>query len=303
MSDRSETGRRLRRWLVYPAEAAAVYLLYHLFALFPVDRASALGGWLARTVGPWLPVSRRARVNLRRALPDLPPERHRAIIRGMWDNLGRVMAEQPHLERMWDDQAAGRIEVVGAEHLPTPSGDGVKRPCLMFSGHLANWELLPAGASRYGLSLTSIYRRPNNPLINHLMTAGRHAGRGRLVPKGRDGARALVATLAEGGTVAMLVDQKMNDGIAVPFFGQSAMTAPAVAQLALKFRCPVLPTRSERLNGARFRLTVLPPLEPPNTGDREADVREMMARVNALLESWIRERPEQWLWLHKRWPA
>ena len=303
MSDRSETGRRLRRLLVYPAEALVVYALYALFSLFPVDRASALGGWLARTVGPRLPVSRRALANLRRALPDLPPERHRAIIHGMCDNLGRVMAEHPHLERMWDDQASGRIEVVGAEHLPRPAEDGAKRPCLMFSGHIANWELLPAGASRYGLSLTSIYRRPNNPLIHNLMTDHRRAGRGRLVPKGRDGARAIVAALAEGGTVAMLVDQKMNDGIPVPFFGHPAMTAPAVAQLALKFRCPVLPTRSERLDGARFRLTVLPPLEPPDTGNREADVREMMAQVNGLLESWIRERPEQWLWLHKRWPA
>jgi len=301
MADRSAADRWLRRWLIYPAEALVITLLYSLFAWLPVDRASALGGWLARTVGPWLPFSRRALVNLRRALPDLPPERHRAIVRGMWDNLGRVMAEHPHLEQLWDEQASGRIEVIGAEHLPRPA-DGAKRPSLMFSGHLANWELLPAGASRYGLALTSIYRRPNNPLVQHFMTARRHAGRGKLVPKGRDGARAIFAALAQGGTVAMLIDQKMNDGIPVPFFGHPAMTAPALAQLALKFRCPVLPTRSERLDGARFRLTVLPPLALPDSGDREADIRDFMATVNRLLESWVRERPEQWLWLHKRWP-
>lgn len=303
MSDRSDFGRRLRRLFVYPAEAALVYGLYGVFALIPVDAASALGGWLARTFGPWLPVSRRALANLRRALPDLPPDRHRAIVAGMWDNLGRVMAEHPHLERIWDDRTSGRVEVIGAEHLPGPTPDGKPRACLMFSGHIANWELLPAGASRYGIALTSVYRRPNNPLINHLMTAGRRTGRGTLVPKGRDGARAIFAALAGGGTVAMLVDQKMNDGIPIPFFGHAAMTAPAVAQLALKFRCPVLPARTERLGGARFRLTVLPPMPLPDTGSRDADIRETMTAINTLLESWVRERPDQWLWLHKRWPS
>ena len=100
----------------------------------------------------------------------------------------------------------------------------------------------------------------------------------------------------------MLVDQKLNDGIAVPFFGRDAMTAPALAQLALKYRCPVVPARLERLDGARFRLTFQPPMELPDTGDREADVFETMRRVNAIFEDWIRARPEQWLWLHRRWP-
>ncbi len=100
----------------------------------------------------------------------------------------------------------------------------------------------------------------------------------------------------------MLIDQKMNDGIPIPFFGHDAMTAPAVAQLALKFRCPVLPTRAERLGGARFRLTVLQPIKLPDTGNREADIRTLMTQINNMLESWIIERPEQWLWLHRRWP-
>ncbi len=100
----------------------------------------------------------------------------------------------------------------------------------------------------------------------------------------------------------MLVDQKLNDGIAVPFFGRDAMTAPALAQLALRFRCPVVPARVERLGGARFRLTIYPPMGLPDSGDHDADVSETMRRVNAHFEDWIRARPEQWLWLHRRWP-
>lgn len=100
----------------------------------------------------------------------------------------------------------------------------------------------------------------------------------------------------------MLVDQKMTDGIAVPFFGRDAMTAPALAQFALKYDAPIIPVRSERLEGARFRITFYPELKTPKTGDRHADILAIMTNVNASMESWIRERPEQWLWLHRRWP-
>jgi KDO2-lipid IV(A) lauroyltransferase len=100
----------------------------------------------------------------------------------------------------------------------------------------------------------------------------------------------------------LLVDQKMNDGLAVPFFGHPAMTAPAAAQLALRFRCPVVAVHIERLGGAHFRLSLLPPLPLPDSGDRNADIRSLMADINGMLESWIRKRPEQWLWAHRRWP-
>jgi KDO2-lipid IV(A) lauroyltransferase len=111
-----------------------------------------------------------------------------------------------------------------------------------------------------------------------------------------------VATLRNHGAVCMLIDQKMNDGIAVPFFGRNAMTAPAIAQLAYRHRCAVVPAVVERLEGTRFRLTISPPLELRETGDLDADVRALMVRINALVEEWVRARPEQWLWLHRRWP-
>jgi KDO2-lipid IV(A) lauroyltransferase len=100
----------------------------------------------------------------------------------------------------------------------------------------------------------------------------------------------------------MLVDQKMNDGIAVPFLGRPAMTAPAVARFALKYRCPVIPARVQRVKGAHFRMTFYPPLDLPNSGDVKADTLAMMTAVNDLIGSWIREAPGQWLWLHRRWP-
>jgi KDO2-lipid IV(A) lauroyltransferase len=100
----------------------------------------------------------------------------------------------------------------------------------------------------------------------------------------------------------MLVDQKMNDGIAVPFFGRDAMTAPAIAELALRYDCTVLPARVERLPGAKFHVTVFPPHPLPTSGDKAADVLALMTTINATLEGWIRERPGHWFWLHRRWP-
>ena len=302
MADHSETVTRLRRLLLDPLVAAVVYPLYFAFALMPVGLASALVGWLGWLVGVLAPgLSRRALRNIGRALPELPPERHREILKGMWDNLGRSIAEHPHINRLWEDTKAGRIEMIGGEHLRAQAAME-KHPCLIVSGHIANWELFPSTGARHGLSMTLVYRRPNNPLIDYLMTGRRRAGGGHFVPKGQEAARAMVNTLLRGGTIAMLVDQKLNDGIPVPFFGRPAMTAPSLAQLALKYRCPVLVARAERLGGARFRVTITPPELVPDSGDREADVLAYMTRINALLESWIRERPEQWLWLHNRWP-
>jgi Kdo2-lipid IVA lauroyltransferase/acyltransferase len=125
---------------------------------------------------------------------------------------------------------------------------------------------------------------------------------GELIPKGAVASRRSIAVLRRGAHLTLLADPKMNDGIPVPFFGRAAMTAPGLAALALRFDCDLLPARVERLDGARFRLTVFPPLPLPRSGDLHADIAALMAEVNETLEGWIRDRPEQWLWLHKRWP-
>ncbi|WP_029007193.1 lauroyl acyltransferase [Azospirillum halopraeferens] len=294
----------VRRWLTaqvsHPLEAALAYAFVGLFRVLPVDAASALGGWIGRTVGPLLPGTARARRNLTRAFPDKAPGDIDRIIRGMWDNLGRTMAEYPHLRTLGTVGPGGRTEVVGAERIADLRDDG--KAGLLVSGHLANWEIQPVASHALGLHLALVYRAPNNPYVDRLLTRLRGAATATQIPKGAEGARTLIRHLTKGGHAGLLIDQKMNDGIPIPFFGRDAMTAPAAAQLALRLGLPLLPTRTERLGGAHFRITVLPPLDLPATGNRTADVRDAMVRLNALLEAWIRERPEEWLWLHRRWP-
>ncbi len=278
----------------------AVAVAFGFFGLLRLDTASALGGFIARSIGPGLPISRLALANIRRAMPELADDEVKRILHGMWDNIGRVAAEYPHLHEFCCYEG-GRIEVVGAENIDLMREDGMGG--IFFSGHLGNWEIGALSATQRGVPLAQAYRAPNNPIVDRLIRAIRdRAIAGERHAKGREGGRRLARSLLEGGHLGMLIDQKQNEGIPVPFFGHEAKTMTALATFALKNRFPVVPARVERMGGAHFHITLLAPMELPDTGDKEADVFETMRRVNALLESWIRERPEQWLWLHRRWP-
>jgi KDO2-lipid IV(A) lauroyltransferase len=280
-------------------EALAAALAFGAFRVLPIDSASAIGGALGRRIGPFLGISRQARRNLKRALPELSDHEIGRIVPAMWDNLGRVAAEYPHLREIRVFEPGGRVETHGFEHMDRAVAAG--RRMIIFSGHIANWEIGMLAAVQYGIRVAQIYRAANNPLVDRMITRFRGEG-GELIPKGAVAARRAVATLRHGAHLTMLADQKLNDGIPVPFFGRPAMTTSALASLALRFDCDVLPARVERVKGAHFRLTVFPALPLPRSGNPHADIADLMAQVNAVLESWIRDCPEQWFWVHRRWP-
>jgi len=290
----------LTRFVRHPLEAVGAFVFYWLFRALPLDWASGLAGRLARTVGPRLKVSGRAERNLKRAYPEKDAAEIAAIIGGMWENLGRVAGEYPHLQRLRAGGTADRLEIIGAEFIDQLRDDG--KPGIFLMAHLGNWEFSGLASGQRDLAVDRVYRQANNRLTEWLFRQGRASVDGALIPKGPAGAKQLLQSLNAGNHLALLVDQKMNDGIAVPFFGRDAMTAPAIAQLALRMDCPVVPVRVKRLTGARFQVIALPPMEFTPTGDRNADVLAFMTRVNAIIEDWVRETPEQWLWLHNRWP-
>ena len=273
-----------------------------LRSLNPVS-ASNLGAMIARRVGPPLPVSKVADLNLRLALPDLDEGMRRAIVRGVWESLGRTMGELPHLGGLAPTRSGPGWEVSGADILREQAARG--GPALFFSGHIGNWEMLPPILTQFGIPMASFYRALANPRIDSAVNGLRRQAAGvelAMFPKGAVGARGALAHLSGGGYLGMLVDQKMNDGIPVEFFGRPAMTPPALAAMALRFRCPVIPGRIRRIGPARLRLEVEPPLSLPNSGDRQADIVSVMRSVNRTLERWITDEPSSWLWLHRRWP-
>jgi Kdo2-lipid IVA lauroyltransferase/acyltransferase len=280
-------------------QGAALAALWHAFKGMPVERASAAAAAIARAIGPRIGVSRIARRNLVRAFPEMTASEIDATVRAVWDNLGRVAGEFPHLAeiRVFDDP---RIAVEGAEHIDRLRDDG--RPGIFFTAHIGNWELAAIAVTQRGVPLGVIYRAANNPAADALIRRGRANLLGELLPKGRDGAKRALAILHGGGHLGLLPDQKMNDGISVPFFGRPAMTAPALAQFALKFDCPIVPVHVVREDGFRFRIVVEPPLDVRPSGDRHTDIAAITAAINRIIEGWIRQTPGQWLWLHRRWP-
>ena len=281
-------------------EAAGACALFAVLRLLPLDWASGLCGSLARTVGPRLGVSRRARRNIGRAMPELDDAAIERIVAGMWDNLGRVIGEYPHLNKFHVYEPGGRVEIADPELTRDQLHQG--KATLFFSAHYGNWELVTLGGTQAGFDVLDIYRGANNPLVDRLINRARRPIGAELVPKTAFAPRQALAAVRSGRHIGMLVDQKMNEGIPVPFFGHPAMTAPLLARLALRFDCPVVPVRVIRRPGAHFLLATEPALHYQRTGDTEADTLALMTQVNQVIERWIRERPEHWLWLHNRWP-
>ncbi len=265
--------------------------------------SSDLGGWVARTVGPRLSVSRVADANLQQALPALCVAERAKIIRAVWDNLGRTSAELPHLAALGRSREGPGWEIEGEAWIAGLRHAGAQ--ALFFSGHFGNWEMILPIATALGVPVSGFYRASSNVPVNAIIQSMRQNALDRHVTmfaKGAHGARLAFAHLRAGGSLGLLTDQKMNDGIAVPFFGRTAMTAPALAQFALRFDIPIIPVRVVRLGSARFRMICEPPMAVRRTGDKIVDTYAISLAMNATLERWIRDEPGAWLWLHRRWP-
>ncbi len=271
--------------------------------LIGVDAASNASGAFLRFVGPLLwPISRRGEDNLRLIFPDWSDEKIKDTMKDVWENLGRTAGEYAHLDKFSTKGDDPRIIAEGVDdilHIWPEPGRAV-----FVSGHFANWEISGIAAHQLDLRFGVIYRSLNNPLIDEYIIEKRGAvTTRRQIPKGAAGARPLVDLLKDGHSIAFLADQKLNTGgIRVPFMGHMAMTAPAAARLAVRFGLPVVPISTERLKGARFRVTTHTPIPFTPSGDLPADVERLTIKINEALERDVRARPGQWLWLHRRWP-
>ena len=267
------------------------------------DRSSAVGGAIARRLGPLLPQHRIGLENLRAAFPDKSEAEIRAILAGAWENIGRLGAEYPHLGQLFDydhySGEIGRIEVDGIEHFIALAEDG--KPALIFSAHLANWELPPICAARYGLDATVVFRPPNEPAAAHVLHEIRSQTMGGLEAARQGAAFAMRGVLERGGHLGMLIDQHFTRGVTVDFLGRPAFTNPIMGKFARAFDCPVHGVRVIRLPAGRFRLQLTPALDLPRDAEGLVDVQGAMQAMTRVVENWVREHPEQWLWMHRRW--
>jgi KDO2-lipid IV(A) lauroyltransferase len=286
------------RKLIWRLEAAGYVFVSSLLRLLPVDAASAFGGWLLRTFGPLTSVNRTVEMNLRLVFPDMDAHERARIRRAQWDNLGRYFIEMMMMDKI--TPASGRVEVIGAERLKAIAEHGP--PVVFVSGHLANGEIMSSAILASGVDCVITFRAFNNPYFNEAMIASRRRYGVRVfAAKGADGIREMLSALAQGRSIALMNDQKNNRGVAAPFFGHLAHTASGPTKLALGADTVLQPISVQRLGGARFRVVVHDPIKLERTGRRAADVEAGVREINAFVEARVRERPEEWFWVHKRW--
>jgi len=281
----------------YFFEALLLQTLFWLFKILGPEKSSALGGWIGRSIGPRLATSRKARRNLLSVFPAMSKEEQDRIITGMWDNLGRVIAEYPHLETISLSFTEIENDPILQDIIANKTG------AVFIGGHFANWEIpCITMLTRYDHDIALTYRAPNNPWVEKMLQKSRTLnGRLKAFPKSQDSGRHILQTLKNKTFLGILIDQKYNEGMETPFFGRPAMTNPVFVHLAQKYNCPLIPVQTQRLERCHFKLTLHPPLKLFDEKGVALPVEDVITQAHTLLEDWVSQKPEQWLWLHRRW--
>ncbi len=293
-----------RRYLVWPIEAVAFVLLLALLATLPRRAAAWTGGALAGFVGPRFS-RQHARAmgrNLSVAFPRLTKPAEQSLRTEIWRHFGRVLSTYSHLPPLLRrSDFGGVLEVEGAEHLAAAARAG---RFILAGAHLGHWELAGCHAAMSGHRMSALYTPESNPWINRLIhhLRQRASAESKLIGRGPTAVRRMMESLREGRGLFIIVDQRVDDGEWLPYFGRPAQTTTTPARLARRFGCPIVPARAILLPGGRYRVTYCEPLRPDPARETDADVIAMTEALNRVFETWIRETPGQWLCMKRRWP-
>ena len=260
---------------------------------------------VTRAIGPWLPEHKTGRANLTAAFPEKSSAEIDAILMGVWDNLGRVGAEFAHLDHIWNldpnHPDKGRIELApdATAKFEALRDDG--KGALVFASHLANWELPALAGPAYGLESAVLFRRPNIAAVDRAFQDIRSVNMGTMIATTHDAPLRLAHALDGGVHVGMLVDQHFGRGVDVTFFGRTTKANPLLARLARQLDVTIHGVRIVRLPNHRFRAEISDEVKPVRDAEGKVDVQATTQAITTVIEGWIREHPEQWLWLHRRW--
>lgn len=278
-------------------------LLFKLIRRTDFDRTADFAAWTLRRIGPRLRGHRTARANLTAAYPDKSPAEIEHILAGMWENLGRLAVEYINLDRLVDaaNPNSGRITVAPGtlQTLARIRDDG--KPAVLFTSHLASYEVGAIWVERNRLDLAIFYNPSNFGPLSEQLAAMQKKSMGRLVRSGPDAVWRIREAMKAGLHLALFADQHFANGVEVTFFGRRCKANPIAARFAQLFTCPVYGFRTVRLPGNRIQVEFTEELTLPRGADGKIDIAGAMQMITARIESWIREHPEQWLWLQRRW--
>lgn len=282
--------------LQYRLEYLGLRFIAAAYGAMPVEFASWLNGKIWRALAPLMFRHARALNNLARAYPEKSATEREKIARDMWENMGRVFAEAFHLRAITQ---SGRIAIANPDLLETVRDSG--RGAVFCAAHLGNWELATHAMVKHGVGPASIYQKIKNPFVErYVLETRRFLYPGGLFTKDRHGVRSLTKYAREGGTVGVLTDLREWSGVKIDFFGALAPTTPFPAHLAQMLDLPLYVLVMVRQPGVRF-VCRIERIAMRSTNDKRADVLAATHSIHASIERAIRERPEQWMWAHRRW--
>ena len=285
--------------LKYILEYLLFILLTRTLRLLSVDNSASLCSFIAKKIGPYLRVTKTARKNLKRVYGNETDIEK--VINDLWDNYGRYIGEFPFINVLDSSELDKRVKVIGLEKVE--AFKKANQPFILFLGHQANWDFVIRKINDIYPKFGIAYRKANNPYVDREILKERENDESiTMIAKGPSGAKSIIRAIKSGASIAMLVDQKMNNGIEVPFFGLPAMTAPALARISLQYKYPIVPLQIVRIGKTSyFELILHDPLKPLIDQDIEKSCYNIMLEINKTLEHWIREKPAQWFWFHNRW--
>lgn len=284
------------KYIKYFFQFLFVIIFFCIFKILGYKISSTIGGKLFETIGPLFRSKKIIHSNIKKAIPEIDLKNLNRITKLMWNNYGRVFAEYIFIKDFRNNKLASNIKIEGQEIL-----EKIKRlnePVIFISGHFSNFELMAMHIEKTGINLSAIYRPLNNIFLNNIMEEIRKKYICKnQIKKGIGGMKKLISLKKKKYSTALMIDQRVSEGIKSEFFKQEALTTTIPAQLIKKFNMPVVPIYIERIDGTNFKITINKPLN----FSKEASVKNITDELNHLLEKMVIYKPEQWIWSHNRW--
>tara|TARA_B100000029_G_C17409079_1_gene900014 strand:- start:19 stop:879 length:861 start_codon:yes stop_codon:yes gene_type:complete len=273
-----------------------VKIFFFIFSIIGYKLSSLIGGIIGKSIGPFFRSKKIIIDNFKIAKIDENNNNYNNIIKNMWENYGRIFSEYPHLINFKNNKLSKYLMIEGAEYLEEIKIK--KKPVVFISGHFSNFELMAMQLENSGIDIAAIYRPLNNTFLNSTMEKIRinHICKNQ-IPKGKSGSRKILEFFKKGTSIALMIDQRVSEGVKVNFFNRPAYTTSIPAQLTKKFECEIVPVYIERIENYFFNISINKPLKFEKTDS----IEKITEKLNNILESMISKNPNQWIWTHNRW--
>ena len=280
----------------YFFEFIIISFLFLVYKILGLKLSSFINGKLFEFFGPLFRSKEIIETNIRRAIPNISLQEMNNIKTGMWNNYGRTLSEYMFLRNFRNDKLDSGINIEGKEILEQVKHE--KNPVIFVSGHFSNFELMAMQIEKAGVNLAAIYRPLNNLFLNVLMERIRKKYIcKKQIKKGTSGVRELLKLYKNGYAIALMIDQRVSEGIKSRFFDEDAFTTTIPAQFIKKFNCKVVPIYIERINNIKFNIKIEKPIEFL----KDTSTSKITRDLNIYLERMILKNPSKWIWSHNRW--